>query len=102
MDQHARVEHNLTLHPPTDEKVIAAFDAIRAAAKTLGHLIADAVPESREQSQALTDLEDCVAHAIGGIARNQVRTVAQITPGLLEHLHSFGVVQYLEAGKVGS
>lgn len=70
---HARVEHNLTLHSPDRPEVGAVMDEIRLLAKSLGHQIVDLVPQSRDQSLALTDLEDCVAHAIGGIARNQDR-----------------------------
>lgn len=43
--------------------------AIREKAKELALLIADTVPAGREQSTALTRLEEAVMHANAGIAR---------------------------------
>lgn len=70
-DLHQRLEHNLTLHPPTNQDVVSAMETIRAVAKTFGHLVIDLVPVSREQSMALTAIEDACMYAIAGIARNQ-------------------------------
>lgn len=70
-DLHARVEHNLTLHPPTNEAVIERMAHVRASAKQFAHDVVDACPEGRELSMALTEIEDACQHAIGAIARNQ-------------------------------
>jgi len=50
----------------TNEK----YQAIRDKAKELAYLVDDLVPQSREQSLAMTKLEECVMHANAGIARN--------------------------------
>lgn len=69
--QTERIEHNLTLHPPLTPAVAAVMDDLRAEFKALSHKVDELVPDCREKSQALTDLEDGCQHAIGGVARNQ-------------------------------
>lgn len=67
-----RLDRNLTNHPPVNDATILAMEAIRAAAKALGHRILDHCPTpSRERSLALTNLEQTVMWAIADIARNQ-------------------------------
>lgn len=65
----ATVENNFSYHEPKpgqNEK----YAAIREKAKELAHLINMTVPESREQSLAMTKLEECTMWANAGIARN--------------------------------
>lgn len=66
-----QLEHNMTNHAPRDEYVVSLFELLRGYAKELGNAIIDMVPESREQSLALTNLEQTLMWAIAGIARNQ-------------------------------
>lgn len=47
------------------------YERIRAHARTLAHLISEAVPESREQALAFTSLEQAVMWANAGIARRE-------------------------------
>lgn len=47
------------------------YVAIRDKAKELAQLILDSSPDSREQSLALTNLEQCVMWANAGIARRE-------------------------------
>ena len=47
------------------------YERIRDEAGTLAHLIATNTPESREQSLALTKLEEVVMFANAAIARNE-------------------------------
>lgn len=68
---HERIENDFTLHPPTNPDVGHKMDYIRAAFKDLAHTVVDATPASREQSSALTKLEESLYHAIAAIARNQ-------------------------------
>lgn len=68
---HERVDHNMTLHPPKHPYIGTVMDEIRAEGRTLAHLLIDRCPPGRELSQALTDIEDGVQHAIGAVARNQ-------------------------------
>lgn len=73
MSLHERLDHDLTNHPPADAEVVARFEAIRVEAKTLGHLLIDTCPPSRELSLALTALEQAVMYGVAAIARNQDR-----------------------------
>jgi len=76
-DLHARVENDLTLHPPKHPAIIEAMEAVRAHGKGLAHLLIDVCPESRELSLALTDVEHATQHAIAALARNQDRVLLE-------------------------
>ena len=67
----ARLEHDLTNHPPATAEVSAALDAITDMCLLLGYAVVDHVPVCREQSLALTHLEQVSMWAKAGIARNQ-------------------------------
>lgn len=67
---HARVEHDLTNHPPKGETG-ALLDEVTRRCIELGHFLVDNVPAGREQSLALTHLEQLSMWAKAGIARNQ-------------------------------
>ena len=68
---HARVERDLTNHPPVSGDVIERFEALRTDAKELAHTLIDLTPACREQSIALTHVEQAVMYAVAAIARNQ-------------------------------
>jgi hypothetical protein len=70
--QRDQVMHNLTYHPVRDHRQ-GQMETIRQSAKDLADLIDDIVPNGREKAQAYTDLEDCVQHAIAGVARHGTR-----------------------------
>jgi hypothetical protein len=70
-DPYERLRHNLTNHPPVSEAVVRDMENLRLEARALGETILGLVPESREQSLALTNLEQTVMWAIAGLARNQ-------------------------------
>lgn len=61
---------NFTYHPPKGDQP-QRYEAIRAKAKELAELIYDSTPESREQSIAMTNLEQSVFWANAAIARNE-------------------------------
>lgn len=65
----AQVEHNFTYHAPKPEQQ-PKYERLRELAKELGLAIVDLTPESREQSLAITDLENCIMHANAAIARH--------------------------------
>lgn len=69
LSPHEQVDHNLTNHAPTPDKV-ASIEELRAYAKSLGHAIADLCPPSREKSLALTNLEQTTMWAVAAIARD--------------------------------
>jgi hypothetical protein len=65
----AELENRFTYHEP-GELQIKAFKAIREQALDLAETIASLTPESREQSLAITKLEEVVMWANAAIARN--------------------------------
>lgn len=67
---HARVESDFSYHAPRDPTQVALYQTLRDKAKDLAQFIVDAVPVSREQSSALTNLEQAIFHANAGIARH--------------------------------
>ena len=76
-DLHARVENDLTLHPPSDSAIAEAMDYVRARGKAFAHILIDQCPESRELSLALTDVEHATQHAIAALARYQDRVMLE-------------------------
>lgn len=66
----ARIENNFTYHAPTGDQV-GRYGRIRDAAKEFALLINGLTPESREQSLAMTKLEEAVMWANAAIARNE-------------------------------
>jgi hypothetical protein len=73
---HARVENDFTNHPPDGRIVSAVFDEATRRMLNLAHWIVDFVPAGREQSLALTKLEECSMQVKAGIARNQEAVIA--------------------------
>ena len=65
----SKIENNFTYHAPKDGQP-EKYQAIREKVKELAYLIQDLVPPSREQSLAMTKLEECCFWANAGIARN--------------------------------
>lgn len=63
-----RINNDFTYHRPPAE-IGPVFVQIREKAKELAHMIVDLTPAGREQSSALTNLEQAVMHANAGIAR---------------------------------
>ncbi len=63
-----RIQNDFTYHTPPGD-CVPVFKTIREKAKELALLIAEKVPTGREQSSALTNLEQAVMHANAGIAR---------------------------------
>lgn len=64
-----KIENNFTYHAPKDGQP-EKYQAIREKAKELAYLIQELVPPCREQSLAMTKLEECSMWANAGIARN--------------------------------
>jgi len=58
-----------TYHAPKNEQIVC-YQAIRDKAREFAELLQEACPESREQSLALTKLEEVVMWANASIARN--------------------------------
>lgn len=68
----ARIESDFTYHAPLPNRNhVERYQAIRDRAKELALLVADEVPEGREQSLALTKVEEAVMWANAGIARHE-------------------------------
>lgn len=64
------IENNFRYHAPKEGQP-AKYESLRAKAKELAYLIDELVPNSREQSLAMTNLEQAVFWANAGIARNE-------------------------------
>lgn len=62
------IECRFTYHPPKPEQLTKYLE-LREKAKEFAKLVAELVPESREQALALTKIEEAVMHANSGIAR---------------------------------
>jgi hypothetical protein len=64
------LEKRFTYHPPKEGQP-RKYELLRAHAKALAYTIKDNTPASREQSLALTKLEEAVFWANAAIARNE-------------------------------
>lgn len=64
------IENNFSYHSPKEGQP-AKYEAIRDKAKELAYLLEELTPKSREQSLALTNLEQAVFWANASIARNE-------------------------------
>lgn len=69
-EQHARIERAFTYHPPKDDQA-ERYVQIREAAKRLAALITTSTPPGREQSLALTHVEESAMWANAAIARGE-------------------------------
>lgn len=65
-----QIENNFSYHSPKEGQP-AKYEAIRAKAKELAVLIDKQTPKSREQSLAMTNLEQAVFWANAAVARNE-------------------------------
>lgn len=64
------IENRSTYHAPKGDQT-DRYQLLRDAAKNLAALIIISTPESREQSIALTNLEQAIFWANASIARNE-------------------------------
>ena len=67
---HAQISNAFVYHP-VKEGQQERYVELREAARSFAMLIASRTPESREQSLALTKLEEAVMFANAAIARNE-------------------------------
>lgn len=66
----AQIARSFVYHAPKDDQQ-ERYVAIRAMGHALADLVSRVTPESREQSLALTKLEEAVMFANAAIARNE-------------------------------
>lgn len=64
------INNRFTYHAPKGDQA-ERYERIRALARTFAVHIADVTPASREQSLAITNLEEVVFWANAAIARNE-------------------------------
>jgi hypothetical protein len=64
-----RIENDFTYHAP-DPKQIEKYQKIRDTGKELAKLIVELCPESREQSSAITRIQEAIFWANAAIARH--------------------------------
>jgi hypothetical protein len=72
------VERNFTYHPPFGNQT-ERYKFIRDQARALARTIIELTPASREQSIALTKLEESVMWANAAIARNETEEITPAT-----------------------
>ena len=65
----ADLENRFTYHAPKDGQP-AKYEQLRGMGKDVAYFIKAVVPQGREQSLALTKLEEVIFWANAGIARN--------------------------------
>ena len=70
MTQNDELDNIYTYHAPKDDQPIR-YEEIRRIGKVFAALIVNSTPKSREQSLALTKLEEAVMWANASIARNE-------------------------------
>lgn len=66
------LENRFTYHAPSNGQAVK-YEALRDTAKSFAYLIKSLTPASREQSLALTHLEEVVFWANAAIARNETK-----------------------------
>ena len=69
-DMEAELQKRFTYHPPKDDQA-RRYELLRAEGKILAGLIVVNSPASREQSLALTKLEEALFWSNAAIARNE-------------------------------
>ena len=69
-EQEARLDRDYTYHAPKNDQP-QRYEEIRSSAKWLARMIMENTPVSREQSLALTHLDEVVMNANAAIARNE-------------------------------
>lgn len=74
-----RIERDFTYHKPTTPS-IRKMNNLRDRARDLAHYIDGIVPDSREKSIAITNLEQAVMWANAAIARNQEEEAEALEP----------------------
>lgn len=67
---HDRIEWDFTNHPPASDRVVDWFGELRDKAKAFAHAVADVCPPGREQSLALTKIEEGLMFSIAAVARH--------------------------------
>lgn len=65
-----QLERNFTYHAPKASQP-ERYEKLRSRAKELAYLVVELCPASREQSLALTNLEQAIFWANASIARNE-------------------------------
>lgn len=65
------LEKRFTYHPPKDNLQVTTYENIRVRARNFAEQLIANTPPSREQSLAITHLEEVVFWANAAVARNE-------------------------------
>ena len=68
----ADIKQRFTNHPPIDDEVVSRLEAVTGTMIDVASTLCALVPEGRERSLMLTQLEQASMWAKAGIARNQL------------------------------
>lgn len=63
--------NNIFVYHPANESQVERYESLRAEAKSLTHTILSHTPKSREQSLAITSLQQAIMWANAAIAINE-------------------------------
>lgn len=74
-----RIERDFTYHQPTTQSIVKMTN-LRARARGLAHYIDEIVPDSREKSLAMTNLEQAVMWVNASIARYKDEEAEELEP----------------------
>lgn len=70
MPIHEDIDNRFNYHPPANDRIVSAHEAVREGVKAVAHVMADLLPNCRERSIALTKLEEAMFAANAAIARH--------------------------------
>lgn len=63
------IDHRFTYHPSNTPDAITRHETVRGGARAFAELVTQHTPEGREQSLAITAIEEALMWANAGIAR---------------------------------
>lgn len=70
MTTHEELANRHAYHPPANTAIVNLHERIRERTLELAAWLNDTLPESREKSQALTDVDNAMLHANAAVARH--------------------------------
>lgn len=70
MTDYDELAHRHAYHAPTSDSVIELHEQVRRSTYALAQWLNEVLLESREKSQALTDVDNAMLHANAAVARH--------------------------------
>lgn len=70
MTTHEELANRHAYHPPANDDIVKLHEDVRNHTAKLAYWLNANLPESREKSQALTDVDNAMLHANAAVARH--------------------------------